>query len=137
MSDITTKAIAIRVLGIYDVHAYERIKAFHMRLGKELERAFAEAVGGRVGGKGEVDVTTSKGNFEFCSSHNTKNASGSLVDSLRGQRVQATGAARPGYLSGEQFLELHDRDPSEADALRELATIRALASMSDQMRLPL
>lgn len=137
MSDLTTKDLAIEALGVYDVHAYERTKIFHMKLGEELARAFAQAVSGKIGGRGEVDVVTELGCFEFCASHNTKNGAGSLVDSLRGQRVQATGRARQGYLSGEEFLELHGQDPANADTLRRQAMARALSLVSQgQRRLP-
>jgi len=133
---ITSKDLAIDSLGLFDVRTYEIVKAFYMRLGEELARLFAEAVDGTVGLPGENDVLTRLGGFEFCASHNTKNHAGALVDQIRGRRVQATGRARPGFLSGEEFLAIHGVDESLADDIRRRAADNAKDGITAQQRLP-
>lgn len=133
---ITSKDLAIETFSVYDVRIHDTVKAFYMRLGNELARVFAEAVGGRVGAAGENDVLTRLGGFEFCSGRNTKNHAGAMVDQIRGQRVQATGTARQGFLSGEDFLALHDVDPNTADSLRRVARERAARDVTAQISLP-
>lgn len=133
---ITSKDLAIETFSIYDVRIHDTVKAFYMRLGNELARVFAEAVGGRVGAVGENDVLTRLGGFEFCSGHNTKNHAGAMMDEIRGKRVQATGVARRGFISGEDFLVLHGIDPDTADDLRRIARERAAQGVTAQAQLP-
>lgn len=60
------RAAAVEAYGVEAVEAYELVKRFYTRLGRAIERAYAERVGGRVGGPGEADVITRLGSWEFC-----------------------------------------------------------------------
>ena len=107
---MTSREAAIVACGIDAVRSYERVKTFYTRLGSAFERAFAEAVAGRVGARGEADVVTRLGEFEFCSASNTKNSAGERAQIARvgaGRVVQVTGVPKVGRITGGEFLRLH------------------------------
>jgi len=94
--------------GIDAVRNYERVKRFYTRYGNALERTYAAAVDGRVGGIGDPDVITRLGSFEFCAEANTKNSAGDAAQRARGNViVQVAGRTRNGRISGEEFLRRH------------------------------
>src|SRR4029077_18706313 len=107
---LTSHEAAVLALGADAVRTYEQVKRFYTRYGSALERSFAAAVGGRVGGPGEADVITRLGEWEFCAAANTKNAAGEAAQRAKvgvGKLVQATGIPRPGRISGVTFLSWH------------------------------
>lgn len=84
---MTSREAAIAAFGLEAVEHAELIRRFQTLWGLALEVAFAEAVGGRVGGPGEADVSTERGQFEFCSQANTKNAAGEAAQRASGRTV--------------------------------------------------
>lgn len=109
---MTSREAAIITLGIEDVEAYERVKRFYTRFGLEIEKVYAEAVGGTRPrqGAGGPDVITRLGEWEFCASERSKNSAGAKAQAARvpeGHVVQATGPVRKGSIAGEEFLHLH------------------------------
>lgn len=107
---MTSREAAIVAFGPEAIRNYERVKAFYTCYGSALERTFAAAVGGRVGGRGEADVITPLGDWEFCAAANTKNAAGNAAQLAKvgpSRIVQVTGKLSKGRISGEQFLSLH------------------------------
>jgi len=107
---MTSREAALVAFGPEAIRHYEEVKAFYTRLGSAFERSFAAAVGGRVGHRGEADVITRLGEFEFCAAANTKNASGNAAQLARvgaGRVVQVTGAPARGRISGIDFLRMH------------------------------
>ena len=120
------------------VRSYELVKRFFTRYGHGLERTFAAAVGGRVGGRGEPDVITRLGEWEFCSTANTKNSAGEAAQRERvgpGRIVQVTGTLRPGRISGIQFLELHGVKDPERRASECQVAAALTASVEAEMQL--
>ena len=125
---MTSREAAIAAFRLEAVEHAELIRRFQTLWGTALERAFAEAVGGRVGGPGNADVITERGEFEFCSQANTKNAAGEAAQRASGRTiVQVTGTPRRERISGEAFLELHGvKGPKVvAEACAALAAYRA------------
>lgn len=134
----SSKEILIKLVGIYDVHSYERVKAMTMRLGNELAAALLKRVGGRVARHGEgCDGITHLGKWEFCMQKNTKNSHGADADQARcpGHCVQILGTPNDGWISGREFLHLHDVDPAELDIIID-TTLEKLA-WPEQRRLPI
>jgi len=124
---VTSREAATIACGLDAVRAYELVKTFYTRYGNAVERAFAEAVGGRVGGRGEPDVSTRLGEFEFCASANSKNAAGEAAQRARvgvGRIVQVSGPVRPGRISAVEFLRLHG--VPEPDRVAGDCQVRAL-----------
>jgi hypothetical protein len=122
---MTSRDLAVIAMGADSVLAYERVKAFYTRLGVALERSYAERVGGRLGRRGEADVITRLGEWEFCAAANTKNAAGEAAQRAKvgPQRiVQVTGTPTRGRITGVEFLRQHgvprpDRAAGECEAL--------------------
>ena len=107
---MTPREAAIAAFGLEAVRSYEQVKAFYTRFGHALERTFAQAVAGRVGGRGEPDLITRLGAWEMCAAANTKNAAGEAAQRALvgpGHIVQVSGKPRPGRITGEAFLALH------------------------------
>lgn len=130
---MTSREAAILALGIDAVRAFEDVKSFYTRYGNALQHAYADAVGGRVGGKGEPDVVTSLGGFEFCSQESTKNAAGDAAQRDKvepGHVVQVSGRLRRGRISGSDFLKLHGVD--RPDRAASECEIRALLAARDE-----
>lgn len=124
---MTSREAALVALGEEDVAAYERVKSFYTKNGTALQQMYAKAVGGRVGGRGEANIVSRLGDFEFCSSENTTNAAGTAAQIAKvgaGRIVQATGRLRKGRISGVTFLELHGvRDPDRVAGECEVAAL--------------
>lgn len=110
---MTSREAALSVFGEAPVRDYERVKRFYTRFGHALERTYAQAAGGRVGERGQLDVITRLGGFEFCAGPNSKNSVGDAAQRARGVLVvQVSGPLRPGRISGVEFLRLHQvKDP--------------------------
>lgn len=114
---MTSREAAIIACGQEAVEAYGRVKSFYTKFGVEVERAFAEAVGGEQAprGQGGPDVVTHLGEWEFCASPRSKNASGDKAQVARvgaDHVVQVTGKLVGGRISGEEFLRQHGvKDP--------------------------
>jgi hypothetical protein len=109
---MTSREAAIITLGLEDVEAYRRVKSFFTKFGVEIEKVYAEAVGGTRGarGGGGPDVKTPLGEFEFCASERSKNAAGNAAQIARvpaGHVVQATGPPVKGRIMGQDFLRMH------------------------------
>ncbi len=105
---MTSREAAILAYGLPAVQAYENVKAFYTRYGSALEQAFADRVGGRQGKRGEADVVTPLGGFEFCAAANTKNSAGEAAQRARGYViVQVSGKPTKGRISGVEFLRMH------------------------------
>lgn len=122
---MTSREAATLAWGLDAVLAYERVKRFYTRYGNALERTFAQAVGGRVGGIGDPDVITDLGSFEFCAEANTKNSAGDAAQRARGCTiVQVSGRLRPGRISGPEFLRLHGiKNPDRVAGDCEIAAL--------------
>jgi len=115
---MTWEEAAIIVFGQEAVDHFRLVKSFQTRLGKAHERAFAQRVGGRVGGPGEADVITDCGEFDFRSQANTKNAAGRAAELANGRViVQVTGTPVPGAISAVEFLRFHDVPHPEREAM--------------------
>lgn len=109
---MTSREAAILACGREKVEAYEEVKTFYTKFGVEIEKVYAEEVGGvrPIPGRGGPDVVTEKGGWEFCASENSKNAAGRryMEDKVpQGHIVQATGKLRKNRISGEDFLRKH------------------------------
>jgi hypothetical protein len=105
---VTSREAALVACGEEAVRAYELVKTFYTRFGLALERTFADAVEGRRGRRGEPDVVTRLGGFEFCASASSKNSAGRAAERARGAVVvQVSGPLRPGVISGVDFLRRH------------------------------
>jgi len=136
---VSSREAALAVFGPEMVDAYERVKRFYTRYGRALERVFAGAVGGRVGRRGEPDVVTPLGGFEFCASSNTKNAAGNAAQVARvgvGRVVQVSGRPARGRITGVAFLALHGVDEPELVA-GELELLALELARVDQLELEL
>jgi hypothetical protein len=108
---VTSRQVALLVYSPTEVLIAERLRLFHQFLGNAFERVFADAVGGQLGGsgKGNPDVITDQGEFEFCTQRNTKNAAGAAHDRATGRPiVQILEEPLAGRMSAVDFLELHD-----------------------------
>ena len=138
---MTPREAASVALGAEAVLTYERVKSFYTRFGGALESAFAAAVSGRLGARGEPDVVTRLGGWEFCAAANTKNSAGEAAQRARvgpGRIVQVSGDPRPGRISGRAFLELHGvRDAARVAGECELAALRAAAGVAPGAQLSL
>jgi hypothetical protein len=135
---MSTRDLAIRHLGIYDVMSYETLKRFYMRLGEALPRALLERVDGRVGERyEECDGVTSLGRWEFCLQRNTKNKAGAHHDLQRcpDHCVQILGVPNPGWMSGHDFLQRHGVDGQELGAIVDRVA-NAVAIEARQLSLP-
>jgi hypothetical protein len=122
---VTSRQAAVAVYGEHAVAMYETVKRFYTRYGVALERTYADAVGGRLGRKGgggvkgEPDVITPLGRFEFCAQANTKNAAGVARDTADGVIcVQVSERPRNGRISGEDFLRMHNIDNPDSVAVQ-------------------
>ena len=107
---MTSREAAEKVCGLSAVEAYGFVKRFYTRFGHALEWHFATAVDGRVGMRGERDVITRLGEWEFATQHNTKNDGNNKADLARvetGHAVQVLGVPNPGWISGIEFLKFH------------------------------
>jgi len=109
-TSLTSTDVLISMYGVRDVHTFQYVKAGSMYLSRELTRALVRLVDGREGGHGEsFDAITPQGQWEFTLSHNAKNKAGDAHDRDRspGHCVQILGRPKPGWISAEDFLELH------------------------------
>jgi hypothetical protein len=125
---VTPREAALVAFGPDAVLAYERVKTFYTRYGHALERTFADRVDGRVGGRGEPDVVTRLGAWEFCAAANTKNSAGDAAQLAKvepGHVVQVSGTPRRGRISGAVFLALHGiKEPARAAGECEVAALQ-------------
>jgi hypothetical protein len=109
---------AIVVFGLDAVEHFKLVKSFQTKLGHEFERSFAQRVGGRLGEPGGADVITERGEFDFRSQGNTKNAAGRAAEIAGGRTiVQMNGTPVAGAISAVEFLRLHDVKQPEREAL--------------------
>ncbi len=139
---MTPREAAVAAYGESAVHAYELVKGFYTRYGYALEVEFAAVVGGRLGRRGapgtrgEPDVVTALGAFEFCAQANSKNAAGRASDTrVDVVRVQASGSPKFGRISGVEFLELHGVAGAAGVARRCEEGALERARSEDQLRL--
>ena len=92
---MTSREAAAIAYGESAVRTYELVKRFYSRYGLALERTFASAVGGRLGERGragergEPDVVTELGGFEFLRAGEHKERSGSGVRRPPGRGLRA------------------------------------------------
>lgn len=133
----SSKDILIRIVGIYNVQAYEQVKRVSMKLAAALERAIVERAGGRMAMPGEAcDAITTHGKWEFCIQQNTKNHAGKTADEARcpGHCVQILGRPNHGWITAGAFLEMHDVPASELQAIIDRVANDLL--VYEQTRLP-
>lgn len=139
---LTPRQAAAATYGEPAVKAYELIKGFYTRYGHALEHAFAQAVGGRLGKRGkagergEPDVITTLGAFEFCAQANSKNSAGRTSDRREDVvRVQVSGNPKFGRISGVDFLLMHGI--TEPDDVAYQCELAALTQAKRLIQLPL
>ena len=133
---MTPREAALLALGLADVEAYERVKTFYTRLGLAFEESFARRVGGRLGGRGEPDVITRLGGWEFCAAATTKNSAGERAQLARvgpGRIVQVSGRLGRGHISAVEFLRIHGiREPERAAGECQAAAVGAARRLAEQ-----
>jgi len=136
---VTSREAALVAFGPEAVLAYERVKTFYTRYGHALEQTFADRVGGRVGGRGEPDVITRLGEWEFCAAADTKNSAGDAAQLAKvgpGHVVQVSGRPRPGRISGAVFLSLHGvKEPARVAGECEVAALHRAKVEATQLAL--
>ncbi len=136
VTPITSKELLIEIYGIDSVQQYEAVKAGSMRLGDQLAKLLLQAVGGRAGRHGEpFDGRTRLGEWEFCLQKNTKNSAGNFENLTRapGRCVQILENPNPGWISAEEFLIRHGKEPTVLlDVINEM---RGRHALHHQMRL--
>ena len=137
---VSARGAALAVLGLEAVAQYDRVVTFQTKFGHALERAYADAVGGRVGRPGEPDVLTRHGGFEFCTGANTKNSAGAAAQLAKvgaGRIVQVLGLPRAGRMSGAEFLRLHGVHDPAGTAAQLALDAAAIAAGLVQLELEL
>ena len=137
VTSLTSKDLLIEICGVEAVQTYESVKTQSMRLGNQLSALLIRKVGGRPGRHGEpFDGITQLGKWEFCLQRNTKNHAGNESDLMRapGHCVQILEPPNPGWISSEDFLDRHGRDPMELLAV--LDELRARYQLHQQIRMP-